>query len=108
MSRTPQPRRGLEGLSETGNDLAGAFEDSGVRTDWAAKRKKLAKELERLTKQSAALSEARSRLAPGSSRARVTSANAKWARVAEARDGAARRLSLFDLAHTANRNGGFA
>jgi precorrin-6B methylase 1 len=39
-----------------------------------------------LAKRSEALSRKRSALPPGSSRARVTSANAHWARFAEARD----------------------
>ena len=46
----------------------------------------LRKELARLTKASKAASDARSRLGPGSSRARVTTANARWMRLAEARD----------------------
>lgn len=41
---------------------------------------------------SAKLAEARSNLPPGSSRARVTTANAKWTRAAEAREGLATRL----------------
>lgn len=37
-------------------------------------------------------SESRSRLPPGSSRARVTTANSRWARAAEARDRREREL----------------
>lgn len=52
--------------------------------------------LERMLKdaeaKSARLAEARSKLPPGSSRARVTSANARWARAAEARDALVKRL----------------
>jgi hypothetical protein len=44
------------------------------------------KEYRRLAKQSAKASEARSALPAGSSRARVTTANARWMRAAEARD----------------------
>ena len=54
------------------------------------------KKLERLyaaaEKKSARLAEARANLPPGSTRARVTSANARWARAAEARDLLARKL----------------
>lgn len=39
-----------------------------------------------LVKKSLKLSEARAKLEPGTSRARVTTANARWARAAEARD----------------------
>lgn len=42
---------------------------------------------------SARAAAARSRLPPGSSRARVTSANAKWSRAAEHRDRLARELA---------------
>lgn len=43
-------------------------------------------------KSAAKAAEARSKLPAGSSRARVTSANARWARAAEARDGREREL----------------
>lgn len=56
-------------------------------------RAKLERELARLTAQSRRLSERRMALPPGSSRARVTSANARWARVAEARDRVAAQLA---------------
>lgn len=46
----------------------------------------LRRELERLEKKVQAASEARRRLPAGSSRARVTTANARWARACEARD----------------------
>lgn len=62
------------------------------------KRKRLEKALADLTKRSEKLSAARASLPPGSSRARVTAANAKWARVAEARDLAQRALYAFDAA----------
>ena len=53
----------------------------------------LARELARAEAASAKAAEARSRLPPGSSRARVTTANARWARAAEHRDDVARRLT---------------
>lgn len=43
-------------------------------------------EWRRLAKKAAAAAEARSRLPAGASRARVTTANARWATAAEARD----------------------
>ena len=46
----------------------------------------LRRELARLTKASEKACRARGALPPGSSRARVTTANARWARAAEARD----------------------
>ena len=46
----------------------------------------LKRELARLERASAQAAEKRASLPPGSSRARVTSANAKWMRLAEARD----------------------
>ena len=52
-----------------------------TRTD-----KELAKELARLNKQVEVWSNRRRMLPPGSSRARVTTANAKWAIACEARD----------------------
>lgn len=55
--------------------------------------KRLEREVERLTKRSAQLAERQASLPPGSSRARVTSANAKRARVAEARDRAERDIA---------------
>ena len=50
----------------------------------------LERELARLKKAVERTSEARRKLPPGSSRARVTSANAKWARACEAYDRALR------------------
>lgn len=44
------------------------------------------RELRRLRVQSEKLAAARAALPPGSSRARVTTANARWARMAEARE----------------------
>lgn len=52
----------------------------------------LRRELDRLEKASARAAERRSALPAGSSRARVTTANAFWARVAEARDRVATEL----------------
>lgn len=52
----------------------------------------LEKMLRDAEKKSAAAVEARAKLPPGSSRARVTSANARWARAAEARDCIERQL----------------
>jgi len=60
--------------------------------------RQLERELARLEKKSARLAAARAALPPGSTRARVTSANARWARVAEARDGVARELSRARIA----------
>jgi hypothetical protein len=59
----------------------------------AAKIHKLRRELERLEKQSAKHAAARAALDAGTSRARVTTANARWARSAEARDLAAKNLA---------------
>ena len=47
-----------------------------------------------LVKKSLKLSEARAKLEPGTSRARVTTANARWARAAEARDLRERELRM--------------
>lgn len=47
---------------------------------------RLAKELQRAERAAAKACEARASLPPGSSRARVTTANAKWRTKAEARD----------------------
>jgi hypothetical protein len=52
------------------------------------------RELRRLTVLAAKAAEARAALPPGSSRARVTTANARWARFAEARDRRERELNL--------------
>jgi len=52
----------------------------------------LRRELARAEAKSQRLSDARSRLPAGSSRARVTTANARWARAAEAREEVRRRL----------------
>lgn len=54
----------------------------------------LEKMLRDATAKSAALAEARSKLPPGSSRARVTTANARWARAAENRERLAQELRL--------------
>lgn len=53
----------------------------------------LRKELSRLTRESLKASERRAALPPGSSRARVTTLNAKWARLAEARDRVAAQIA---------------
>ena len=54
--------------------------------DQAIRIKKLANEYHRLCVESEKACEARGKLDAGSTRARVTSANAKWMRNAEARD----------------------
>lgn len=51
----------------------------------------------RLSKQSAKLAAARSALPAGSSRARVTSANARWARVAEERERVGKILDSYGV-----------
>jgi len=51
----------------------------------------------RLAKQSAKLAAARSALPAGSSRARVTSANARWARVAEERERVGKILDSYGV-----------
>lgn len=53
---------------------------------------RLQRELAGAEKRSARLAAARAALPPGSSRARVTSANARWARAAEYRDRVAAML----------------
>jgi hypothetical protein len=73
-----------------------------TRRDWHGARRpinggrvtvrELERELARLEKQSARFAAARAALPPGSSRARVTTANARWARVAEARERVSREL----------------
>lgn len=63
-------------------------EDTARNREVAALRRELAKAI----KHSQRLSAARANLGPGTSRARVTSANAKWARAAEYRDSLRRRL----------------
>lgn len=55
--------------------------------------KRLERELERAQKASAKASEARFALPAGSSRSRVTTANAKWMRAAEHRDRIAAQLA---------------
>lgn len=57
-----------------------------------SQRAALLKDLELARARSAKLAERRAALPPGASRARVTSANAKWARAAEHRDRLERRL----------------
>jgi hypothetical protein len=54
--------------------------------------RQLERELARLEAKSARLAAARHTLSRGSSRARVTTANARWATAAEARDRVAREL----------------
>ena len=56
----------------------------------------LRKELARLERASAQAAERRAALPPGSSRARVTSANAKWMRLAEARDRVQRQIEALE------------
>lgn len=55
--------------------------------------RKLRRLLDAATAKSAKLAEARAALPAGSTRARVTTANARWARAAEARDLYARQLA---------------
>lgn len=55
----------------------------------AAALKSARKDLAAAEKKSAKAAETRASLPPGSSRARVTTANARWSRAAEARDRAA-------------------
>ena len=56
----------------------------------------LKRELTRLERASAKAAEKRAALPPGSSRARVTSANAKWMRLAEARDRVQRQIEALE------------
>lgn len=58
-------------------------------SDWLAASKPLARAAAKSTK----ASEARAALPPGSTRARVTTANARWARAAEERDRVAAQLT---------------
>lgn len=58
-------------------------------SDWLTASKPLA----RAAAKSAKASEARAALPPGSTRARVTTANARWARAAEERDRVAAQLT---------------
>lgn len=53
----------------------------------------LTSELARAESKSTRCSEKRAELPPGSSRARVTTANAKWARAAEYRDLVSKRIA---------------
>lgn len=64
----------------------------------AAERKRLTRELARLQRQSLEACDARGALPAGSSRARVTTANARWMRAAEARDRVAAQLAALDEA----------
>lgn len=57
---------------------------------------KLRRALVAATEKSARLSQARAALPPGSSRARVTSANARWGRAAEAREALAREIARLE------------
>lgn len=59
----------------------------------AAEIEKLRRELRKAESASAQASETRRALPAGSSRARVTSANARWSRAAEYRDLLAKRLA---------------
>lgn len=62
-------------------------------SDLRTQERKLERELARLTKQAARFADVRFRMPAGSPRSRVTTANAKWARAAEARDRTARELA---------------
>jgi hypothetical protein len=61
-------------------------------------RKQVARELAEARKKSERASEARYALPPGTSRARVTSANARWMRAAEHRDRLIAELAALDAA----------
>lgn len=60
--------------------------------------KLLRRELSSAERSSSRAAEARSKLPPGSSRARVTTANARWARAAEHRDRLLRELAALEQA----------
>lgn len=57
-----------------------------TRTELESKAAQLRRDLAKAEKRSATLMERRASLSPGSTRARVTTANARWARAAEHRD----------------------
>lgn len=59
---------------------------------------RLRKELASLEAKSAKLAAARASLPPGSTRARVTTANARWARAAEARETIRRHIAELEAA----------
>lgn len=65
---------------------------------------KLRRELARLERESAALAEQRAALPPGSSRARVTTINARWARKAEARERVLRQIANLDASSSAEES----
>jgi hypothetical protein len=57
----------------------------------------LRRDLVRLTRASERACRARAALPPGSSRARVTTANARWANAAEARDRCQERIEALEV-----------
>lgn len=57
---------------------------------------RLRKELQRAVAKSIKLADARAALPPGTSRARVTTANARWARAAEAREALRRQIEALE------------
>jgi Alpha/beta hydrolase len=63
----------------------------------AAELHRLQRELRRATLASQRATEARAALPPGSSRARVTTANARWMRAAEARDRIAAQIAALEV-----------
>lgn len=69
------------------------LDDAGRRADI----RRLEKRVARLTAESERAAAARAALPAGSSRARVTTANARWARKAEARDAAIRELEALKV-----------
>lgn len=74
------------------------------RIDLAREVIRLAKAYETAQAKSEAASRARAALPPGSSRARVTTANARWAQAAEARD--RRQEAFLDLCARIAREAG--
>lgn len=70
---------------------------------WATEIVDGVRRLDRLDRESARAADARSELPPGSSRKRVTTANARWMRKAEARDLA--RMQLVDAIRRASLGG---
>jgi hypothetical protein len=69
-----------------------------VSADEAVRLRRMLASAERASAKAAT---ARSALPPGSSRARVTSANAKWMRAAEYRDMLLRQLAEVEASHEA-------
>ena len=72
--------------SARSNEAATPGAEPKSRVELARDLIRLAKAYEKAQAKSEAASRARAALPPGSSRARVTTANARWAQAAEARD----------------------